>query len=120
MIDETISRRRSGTTVVVNRGLKGNRVIDLKERWDEDCISVDADLVSILIGVNDTRRRYDDNDPTSAELFAETYGSILGRLRESGGRENRPRGTIHRRFYGRATELARISRVEDRGCSKAR
>ena len=83
-IDDALRRERSGTTVVVNHGVDGNRVRDLIHRWDVDCIAVDADVVSILIGVNDTRRRYDQNDPTSVEEFAAGYEFILGRLRASG------------------------------------
>ncbi|MCL2069058.1 MAG: GDSL-type esterase/lipase family protein, partial [Oscillospiraceae bacterium] len=38
--------------------------------------------LSILIGVNDTWRRYDNNDPTSTEDFERGYRSILARARD--------------------------------------
>ena len=53
----------------VNRGVSGNRVKDLAARWDEDCIALQPDVVSILIGINDTWRRFDSQDPTSAENY---------------------------------------------------
>lgn len=65
---------------VVNRGISGNRVRDLRARWQEDCLDLNADVVSILIGVNDTWRRYDRNDPTTTEEYAEDYDHILGQL----------------------------------------
>jgi acyl-CoA thioesterase-1 len=65
-----------------NIGIGGNRVRDLKERWDRDCISLEPDWVTILIGINDTWRRYDQNDPTSAEAFESDYRDILERTRE--------------------------------------
>ncbi|MCU1578106.1 MAG: hydrolase family protein [Rhodoglobus sp.] len=54
---------------VINTGISGNRVRDLKARWQEDVLDHKPDVVSVLIGVNDTWRRYDEDDPTSAEAF---------------------------------------------------
>jgi acyl-CoA thioesterase-1 len=67
----------------VNRGISGNRVKDLQERWQEDCLDIKPDVVSILIGINDTWRRYDSNDPTSAEEFEHGYRDLLTRTREN-------------------------------------
>jgi lysophospholipase L1-like esterase len=36
-----------------NRGISGNRVTDLRNRWQDDCFVLKPTLVSILIGVND-------------------------------------------------------------------
>ena len=36
-----------------NRGISGNKVYQLTERWKNDCIDLKPDLLSILIGVND-------------------------------------------------------------------
>lgn len=62
---------------VINRGISGNRAIDLVNRWEEDCIALKPDYVSILIGVNDTWRKYDANDETPADLFKERLKFIL-------------------------------------------
>lgn len=37
-----------------NRGISGNRVTDLQQRWQTDTLDINPDLLSILIGVNDT------------------------------------------------------------------
>ncbi|HZJ83167.1 MAG TPA: SGNH/GDSL hydrolase family protein [Clostridia bacterium] len=66
----------------INRGISGNRAIDLVGRWDDDCIALKPDLVSILIGINDCWRRYDSNDPTSTEKFEDYYRKILVHTRE--------------------------------------
>ena len=66
----------------INRGISGNRVVDLVDRWDEDCIALKPDLVSILIGINDCWRRYDRNDPTSVQDFEENYRKILSHTKE--------------------------------------
>lgn len=62
---------------ILNRGISGNRAIDLLARWDEDCLRLKPDYVSILIGVNDTWRRYDQNDPTAPDMFKERLKAII-------------------------------------------
>lgn len=69
----------------INRGISGNRVKDMKERWTEDCIDLKPDWVSIMIGINDTWRRFDKDDPTTAEAYEEGYRSILTRVRDELG-----------------------------------
>lgn len=65
-----------------NRGISGNRTIDLKNRWQEDCIDLKPDIVSILIGINDCWRRFDNNDPTTPEQYKANYRYILNETRE--------------------------------------
>lgn len=67
---------------ITNRGISGDRVIDLKKRWDKDCISINPTVVSILIGINDCWRRYDNNDPTTADEFKKDYRYILNQVKE--------------------------------------
>ncbi len=66
---------------VLNRGISGNRTKDLVNRWDEDCIDLKPDYVSILIGVNDTWRRYDSNDATSTKEYEDSYRKLLTRVK---------------------------------------
>ena len=61
----------------INRGISGNRACDLRERWQRDCLGLRPAWVSILIGVNDTWRRYDSSDPTPVEAFERDYRAIL-------------------------------------------
>lgn len=65
----------------INRGISGNRVKDLQARWEEDCIVLKPDILSILIGINDTWRRYSVNDPTSVEAYKAGYRDILERTK---------------------------------------
>lgn len=39
---------------ITNRGISGNRIVDLYARWRCDCINLEPDILTILIGVNDT------------------------------------------------------------------
>jgi lysophospholipase L1-like esterase len=65
---------------VVNRGVSGDRVCDLRARWTRDCLDFEPRLVSIMVGINDTWRRYDSGDATSAESFEDDYRALLAPL----------------------------------------
>ena len=65
----------------IDLGISGNRAIDLKNRWQSDCIDWQPDLVSILIGINDTWRCFDSNDPTTAAQYEASYRAILEDLK---------------------------------------
>lgn len=67
----------------LNRGISGNGVADLKARWQEDCLDLKPDLVSILIGINDCWRRYDSNRPMPVEDFAGYYREILEQTKKT-------------------------------------
>lgn len=62
---------------VANRGVSGDRVRDLKACWDTDVAAEKPAVVSVLIGVNDTWRRYDSGEETAAATFEADYRSIL-------------------------------------------
>ncbi|MFC7622127.1 SGNH/GDSL hydrolase family protein [Microlunatus sp. GCM10028923] len=69
---------------VINRGISGNRVRDLVARWDADVLAAGPDTVGIMIGINDTWRRYDRDDATSTEAFAADYQTLLDRTSAAG------------------------------------
>lgn len=70
----------------INRGISGDRSRDLVRRWDEDCIALRPDVVTVLIGVNDTWRRFDSGDPTPAADYAANCRNIFGRTKAMGAR----------------------------------
>lgn len=48
-----VERPRDGLRFL-NRGVSGNTVAKVLDRWDADCIALQPDLISVLAGVNDT------------------------------------------------------------------
>lgn len=69
---------------VLNTGISGNRVIDLETRWDRDVLALNPDLLSILIGINDVWRQFDDPenpDQVDIDRYEFTYRSLLERAR---------------------------------------
>jgi len=64
-----------------NRGNFGNRSSDLLARYEADFKALKPDFLSILIGINDVWRRYDENDPTSAQQYEKNYRTLLTQVR---------------------------------------
>ncbi|MEK4516706.1 SGNH/GDSL hydrolase family protein [Paenibacillus sp. FSL H8-0122] len=66
----------------LNRGISGNRAVDLQERWERDCLALKPTWVSIYIGINDTWRWYDSGQETTAAEFELSYRDLIERIRE--------------------------------------
>jgi len=65
---------------IINAGISGNRAIDLRDRWHIDVVEQKPEILTVYIGINDTWRRYDENDPTSAATFEANYRACLADL----------------------------------------
>jgi lysophospholipase L1-like esterase len=68
---------------IFNRGISGNKVFQLAERWDADCISLKPDVVSILIGVNDIWHRLNGQYNGTVEIYEKDYLALLERTRKA-------------------------------------
>ena len=66
---------------IFNRGISGNKVYQLAERWDADCLALKPDVLSILIGVNDFWHMINGKyDGTLAKYVAD-YETLLSRTK---------------------------------------
>ena len=65
----------------VNKGVSGDRVRDLIARYDADFKAINPDFISIMIGINDTWRAYDNNDFCSPERFEQEYDLLLSKIK---------------------------------------
>jgi len=64
--------------IFYNRGISGNKVVDLASRWQADTLDLKPDVLSILIGVNDSSSVIYKREPVvSVEKYEETYKSLL-------------------------------------------
>lgn len=66
-----------------NRGVSGNKVVDLYARIKKDMINLKPDYMSILIGINDVWHEYDDQNGVDAEKFEMVYGLIIEELKKA-------------------------------------
>jgi len=62
---------------IYNRGIGGNRVVDLYARWKIDAINLDPDLISILIGVNDTWHEFGNRNGVEVDRYETIYRMLL-------------------------------------------
>ncbi|MGA2620126.1 MAG: SGNH/GDSL hydrolase family protein [Thermoguttaceae bacterium] len=58
----------------INRGVSGNTVLDLEKRWQKDTLDLKPDVLSILIGVNDSAR-HDQYEQVYDKLITQAKGA---------------------------------------------
>ena len=61
----------------INRGISGNRVVDLYARWKVDALNFRPDVISILIGVNDVWHEFSSQNGVENDRFEEVYRMLL-------------------------------------------
>ncbi|MEO6053154.1 MAG: SGNH/GDSL hydrolase family protein, partial [Chthoniobacterales bacterium] len=64
------------------RGISGHRVTDLLARWRVDAINLKPEVLSILIGVNDTWHKFARNNGCDVDLYEKTYRLLLETTRK--------------------------------------
>ena len=64
---------------IFNRGISGNKVDQLAQRWDADCIGLKPTILSILIGVNDYWHTRTGNYQGNVRTYENDYRALLNR-----------------------------------------
>jgi lysophospholipase L1-like esterase len=67
---------------IYNKGISGNKVYQLAERWDKDCLEIKPDILSILIGVNDFWHKLNGNYNGTIEIYRNDYIALLERTKK--------------------------------------
>ncbi len=67
----------------LNRGISGNRSVDLLARIKRDCINLSPDYISILIGVNDVWHEISENNGLDTQRFEHIYDLIVSEIKEA-------------------------------------
>jgi len=62
---------------IFNRGISGHRVVDLYARWKVDCLNHKPDILSILIGINDTWHGFKGNNGVEPKRYERFYRELL-------------------------------------------
>ena len=68
---------------IYNRGISGNKVFQLADRWDKDCLGLKPDVLSILIGVNDYWHTRSGNYDGTVEIYENDYVELLERTKNA-------------------------------------
>ncbi len=61
----------------LNRGVSGNRITHLAERWQTDTLDLQPKVLSILVGINDTEAFIKGNTACTPEQFESVYRNLL-------------------------------------------
>lgn len=67
---------------VVNKGISGNTVRDIKARWQIDVLELKPDWLSIMIGINDVWRQIDNWEAPENWVLIDEYERTLCELVE--------------------------------------
>ena len=68
---------------IYNRGISGNKVFQLADRWDKDCLLLKPDVLSILIGVNDYWHFRNGKYDGTPGIYENDYRELLSRTKEN-------------------------------------
>jgi len=79
---ELLLRHAEKKPVIYNRGISGNKVYQLAERWDKDCLDLKPTVLSILIGVNDFWHTLTGNYQGTVKTYTDDYKALLDRTRQ--------------------------------------
>lgn len=63
--------------LIYNRGISGNKVYQLADRWQIDCFELHPQVLSILIGVNDFWHTLDGKYDGTVEKYERDYRQLL-------------------------------------------
>lgn len=85
--DQILARYPGYNTEIVNKGISGNTIRDLKGRWQEDVIAEKPDVLSIKIGINDVWRFVANRkeDAVPLDEYEKTYRELLDETLEKTG-----------------------------------
>lgn len=62
---------------IYNRGISGNKVFQLADRWQKDCFDLKPDVLSILIGINDYWHYRNGKYDGTIETYKNDYRKLL-------------------------------------------
>ena len=67
----------------LNRGVSGDRSVDLYARWKKDALNLQPDVLSILVGVNDVWHEFVGQNGVESARFETLYRLLLEFTRQS-------------------------------------
>ena len=78
--DLAVAREPAKSLSIINKGIGGDVVTGLRNRWKDDVLVHDPDWLSVKIGINDLSRTLCKSpEPVPPSLYREAYDEILSR-----------------------------------------
>ena len=66
----------------LNRGISGNRIVDVYARIKNDILNLKPDIMSLLIGVNDVWHELNNQNGVEAEKFFKIYDMLIEEIKQ--------------------------------------
>ena len=82
LVTSDLGCQRPDEFTFINRGISGNRIVDLYARIKADIINVKPDYMSILIGVNDIWHEIESQNGVADAKFEKFYCMLLDEIFE--------------------------------------
>ena len=82
VVSATLGSKYIGKFEFLNRGISGNRIVDLYARIKYDITNLKPDYLSILIGVNDVWHEVAHENGVSEEKFEKIYSMLIEEIKE--------------------------------------
>lgn len=76
---ELLTDRPNDGLRIFNRGISGNKVFQLADRWQKDCLDLQPNVLSILIGVNDIWHTLNGNYHGTLDIYEHDYNALIER-----------------------------------------
>lgn len=83
LVAASMGYENPGEYKFINRGISGNRIVDLYARIRSDIINLNPDYMSILIGVNDVWHGVDWDNGVDAEKFERIYSMLIEEIKDA-------------------------------------
>lgn len=83
LVKAQLGYENPGKYVFHNRGLGGNRIVDLYARIKADVINLRPDYISFLIGVNDVWHELAYENGVDADKYEKIYGMLIEEIKEA-------------------------------------
>ena len=84
LVEASLGFEEPNQHTFVNKGISGNRIVDLYARIKRDIINYQPDVMSILIGVNDVWHEIGDNpNGVDADKFFKIYSMLIEEIKEA-------------------------------------
>ena len=80
---ELLEKFSGSNLKIYNKGISGNKVFQLAERWDKDCLDIKPDILSILIGVNDIWHKLNGQYNGTVEIYKRDYIALIERTKKA-------------------------------------
>lgn len=68
---------------IYNKGISGNKVFQLADRWDTDCLAIKPNVLSIMIGVNDFWHTLTSGYKGTIDTYRTDFKKLLDRTKQA-------------------------------------